>query len=167
MICDSNTSLMATSRKKATNKNSNFDCDNELYNHEMFKQISLDNPFNMLKEKYKKADIKNLFTAREIQNSIAHVVSKVKELTVVAYAEDQQIRIEDFAYDREKQKTRGWSDDDSSTNSDKFSSESDSDDGTPYGRKPQPTQQEIKWYDRLTVGDKPNEQLCMEFWRLD
>ena len=73
----------------------------------MFKQISLDNPFNMLKEKYKKADIKNMFTAREIQNSIAHVVSKVKELTVVAYAEDQQIRIEDVACEREKRKTQG------------------------------------------------------------
>ena len=67
-------------------------------------------------------------------------MSKVKELTAVAYAEDQQIRIEDVACDREKQKTRGWSDDDSSTNSDKFSSESDSDDGSPYGRKSQPTQ---------------------------
>ena len=61
----------------------------------------MENPFNRLKGKYKKADIKNIFTARAIEISIAHVVSKVKELTVVAYAEDQQIRIEDVAGDRE------------------------------------------------------------------
>ena len=53
---------MATSRKKAVNKNSSSDYDNELYNNKIFKQISLENPFNMLKGKYKKADIKYLFT---------------------------------------------------------------------------------------------------------
>ena len=153
LIYDSNTSSTTTSHKKASNKKSGSDYDNALYNIEIFKQVSLENSFNMLKEKYKKANVQNMFSSREIEISIAHIVSKVKELTVVAYAEDQQIRIEDVAGAREKQKKRGWSDDDSSTNSDKFSSESDSDDGSPYGRKPRPPQQEIKWYDRLTSDD--------------
>ena len=51
LIYDSNTSSMATSHKKATNKNSSSDYDNELYNNEIFKQVSLENPFNVLKEK--------------------------------------------------------------------------------------------------------------------
>ena len=104
--------------------------------------------------KYKKADVRKVFSPQQIDSSIQHVVSKVKEFTVLSYAEDQQIRVEDVAGDREKRKKRGWSDDDdSSADSERFSSESDSDDGTPYGRKPRPPQQEIKWYDRLTSED--------------
>ena len=86
-----------------------------------------------------------MFSPQQIESSIQHVVSKVKEFTVLSYAEDQQIRIEDVASDREKKKKRGWSDDDdSSADSEKISLESESDDGSPYGRKARPPQQEIK-----------------------
>ena len=64
-------------------------------------------------------------------------MSKVKEFTVQAYAEDQHIRIQDVAGDREKRMTRGWSDsEDSSDDSEKFSSEEE--DNSPYSRKPRP-----------------------------
>ena len=82
-------------------------------------------------------------------------MSKVKEFTVVTYSEDQEISVEDVASHWEKRKKQGWIDDnDSSASSEKNSSESDSDDGTPlFGRKPRPPQQEIKWYERLKPED--------------
>ena len=74
---DSNSSSRATSHKKSINRKSSSDYENKLYNNEIFKQVFLENLFNMLREKYKKIDVKIIFTAREIQFSIAHVVSKV------------------------------------------------------------------------------------------
>ena len=144
----------STSRSKECESYENSINQIQHYNYEQFKQVSLQNTFNELYHKYKKADVRKVFSPQQIESSIQHVVSKVKEFTVLSYAEDQQIRVEDVAGDREKRKKRGWSDDDdSSVDSEKISSESESDDGSPYGRKPRPPQQEIKWYDRLTSED--------------
>ena len=74
---------------------------NHQYNYEKFKQVSLQNTFNELYHKYKKADVRKVFSPQQIESSIQHVVSKVKEFTVLAYAEDQQLRVEDFAGDCE------------------------------------------------------------------
>ena len=80
----------------------------------MYKSI-LKNTFNELYHKYQNTDVRFIFSHQEIESSIQHVDSKVKEFTVLAYAEDQQIRVEDVAGDREKRKKRGWSDDDDSS----------------------------------------------------
>ena len=76
---------------------------NKYYNYQQFEQVFLKNTFNELLLKYNKADVKKIFE-QEIKSSIQHVVSKVKELTVFTYAEDQQIRVEDVASDCEKSK---------------------------------------------------------------
>ena len=123
-------------------------------NSERFKQVSLQDAFDQLLPKYKTTDVRFIFSRQEIESTIQHVVSKVKEFSVIAYAEDQNIRVSEVAGDAEKRKRRGWIDsDDSSTDSEKFSSESKSDCDTRYPRRPRPHFQEIKWYDQLTSED--------------
>ena len=85
------------------------------YNNEHFKHVSLQNTFNELYHKYQKANVRNIFSSQQIESSIKHVVSKAKEFTVLAYAEYQQISVEDVASGREKRKKRCWSDDDDSS----------------------------------------------------
>ena len=63
-------------------------CGIQDYNHQCFKQVSLQNTFNKLHHKYKKTDVRHIFSKQEIGSTIQHVVSKVKEFTVLAYAED-------------------------------------------------------------------------------